>query len=223
MSRKTTKSASNTSGAAKRPTITRRFTSPPPAAVAAPAAAAVVEAPAVAAAPVAPVAPAIDAARLAELTADVRRLDADLASAAAVALGDVRAPAAVDALIEVALNESNYFHGVVRAAAAESLARQGDARAVPALIAAVRDPMAEASAEAVRALATLGDAGRRAGGHGAGRGGAQCGRVLPAGRAAGGGEGAGDVRRRGGAAGSGGGRGRRGRGRGDPAGGGLSG
>jgi HEAT repeat protein len=46
---------------------------------------------------------------------------------------------------------------VVRAAAAATLGKLGDRRAVEALIEATRDPMAEASEEAVKALGLLGD------------------------------------------------------------------
>jgi HEAT repeat protein len=63
----------------------------------------------------------------------------------------------VGALREVVENASGYYHSVVRAAACAALGQIRDASAVPSLVVAVRDPMAEASAEAVRALAVLGD------------------------------------------------------------------
>ncbi len=87
----------------------------------------------------------------------LRSSSADDAREAAMQLGCLGDAAAVEPLIEVLFNTDGYFHSVVRAAAAESLARLGDVRAVDALIFAVRDPMAEASAEAVRALANLKD------------------------------------------------------------------
>jgi len=83
--------------------------------------------------------------------------DADVAREAAAALGVLRQSSAVEPLIRVLSNREGYFHGVVRAAAASSLARLGDSRAVEPLLAAIHDPMAEASAEAVRALADLAD------------------------------------------------------------------
>ncbi|HEV7299196.1 MAG TPA: HEAT repeat domain-containing protein [Tepidisphaeraceae bacterium] len=88
---------------------------------------------------------------------NLHRADADIAREAAVSLADYRDAEAVDALMAVVANSDGYYHGVVRSAAAASLAKLGDVRAVDALLSAVRDPMAEASAEAVRALAELGD------------------------------------------------------------------
>jgi len=89
---------------------------------------------------------------------DLFNVDADVARDAAATLGSTHDSAAVDALIEVVSNTNGYFHSVVRSAAAASLAKLGDTRAVSALLIAVRDEMAEASAEAVRALAILNDA-----------------------------------------------------------------
>ncbi len=89
--------------------------------------------------------------------AALRNTDADLARDAATALGKLADAAAVEPLIEVLSNENGYFHSVVRAAAASSLAELRDPRAFQPLVNAVRDTMAEASAEAVRALATIGD------------------------------------------------------------------
>ena len=89
---------------------------------------------------------------------DLRHQDADVAREAAIALGATGSSAAVEALIGVLENADGFYHSVVRAAAASSLARLGDKRAVASLLGAVNDTMAEASAEAVRALADLGDA-----------------------------------------------------------------
>jgi len=97
---------------------------------------------------------------LAAVTANIAALrgnDADVARDAAAALGGLGDTSAVEPLIEVLADANGYFHSVVRAAAASSLAQLNDARAFQPLVHAVRDNMAEASAEAVRALATMGD------------------------------------------------------------------
>jgi HEAT repeat protein len=94
---------------------------------------------------------------VAEQIAALRNSDADVARDAATALGRAGDASAVEPLIEVLNNANDYFHCVVRAAAASSLAQLKDARAFEPLVNAVRDTMAEASAEAVRALATMGD------------------------------------------------------------------
>ncbi len=91
------------------------------------------------------------------LISGLRDPSADVARDAAVALGRTGDSAAVEPLIAVIVNADDYYHSVVRAAAAESLGILGDPRAVEPLIVASRDTMAEASAEAVRALAILGD------------------------------------------------------------------
>ena len=80
-----------------------------------------------------------------------------MARDAAAALGGLGDASAVEPLIEVLGNADDYFHSVVRAAAASSLAQLNDPRAFEPLVHAVRDNMAEASAEAVRALAKMGD------------------------------------------------------------------
>jgi len=103
-------------------------------------------------------APAVDGQIVIGLIRDLHDEDADIAREAAIALGSTGSPAAVEALIEVLENADGYYHSVVRSAAASSLARLGDKRAVASLLGAVNDTMAEASAEAVRALADLGDA-----------------------------------------------------------------
>jgi HEAT repeat protein len=102
--------------------------------------------------------PVVDGQLVIGLISDLRHEDADIAREAAVALGATGSPAAVEALIEVLENADGFYHSVVRSAAASSLARLGDKRAVASLLCAVNDTMAEASAEAVRALADLGDA-----------------------------------------------------------------
>lgn len=100
----------------------------------------------------------IDRAAVAANIAALRGNDADVARDAAVALGGLGDASAVEPLIEVLADANGYFHSVVRAAAASSLAQLNDPRAFEPLANAVRDNMAEASAEAVRALATMGDA-----------------------------------------------------------------
>ena len=132
---------------------------------AAPVAAAVVAAPVavpVAAAVAAPVAATVaavnDRAGVTGLIAKLRHMDADAARDAAVTIGTLPANAdSVSALITVLLNADRYFHPVVRAAAAASLGKLRDSRAVDALIHATRDSMAETSDEAVKALGRLGD------------------------------------------------------------------
>jgi HEAT repeat protein len=91
------------------------------------------------------------------LVAALRDSDADVAHEAAAALGTLGDASGVSSLIDVVRNVDGFYHGVVRAAAAGSLAQLKDTRAVDALIVAVRDPMAEPSAEAIRALAALKD------------------------------------------------------------------
>ena len=89
---------------------------------------------------------------------ELRNLDADAACEAASLLGTLGETFAVPALVQVVENADGYFHPVVRAAASESLGKLKDARALDALVHATRDTMAEASAEAVRALSMIGDA-----------------------------------------------------------------
>jgi len=114
----------------------------------------------VAAAPVAPVAakPSNEpSAVAAALIKALRDSSADAAREAAISLGKLGEHSAVAPLIEVVENSDGYYHCVVRAAACASLGQLRDKSATPALVGAVSDPMAEASAEAVRALATIGD------------------------------------------------------------------
>ena len=105
-----------------------------------------------------PVAKVSDPAAVARLIAALRDIDADIARDAAIELGRLGNASAIQPLIEVLNNTDGYFNGVVRAAAAGSLANFRDERAFLPLLQAVSDPMAETSAEAVRALATIGDA-----------------------------------------------------------------
>ena len=101
---------------------------------------------------------AVPSAACLALIAELRGSDADAARDAAATLGARREVAALEPLMEALTNRDGFFHSVVRAAAASSLAQLGDVRAVDALLSAIHDPMAETSAEAVRALATLADA-----------------------------------------------------------------
>lgn len=101
--------------------------------------------------------PVIDRELLATLIGELRSMDADRAREAAVSLGGIRDVSSTEALISVLNNTEGYFHSVVRSAAAASLGQLGDVRALEALTRTVDDEMAEASAEAVRALALLGD------------------------------------------------------------------
>ena len=91
------------------------------------------------------------------LVAALHDPDADVAREAAASLGASGDRSAVRPLIDALRNADGYFHCVVRAAAAYSLGQLGDPSAVEPLLSSVNDTMAEASAEAVRALATLGD------------------------------------------------------------------
>ncbi|MGA3065360.1 MAG: HEAT repeat domain-containing protein [Tepidisphaeraceae bacterium] len=97
------------------------------------------------------------AAPAAALIADLRNSNADVARDAATSLGSLGNPTAVESLIEVINNFDGYFHPVVRAAAASSVGQLRDRRAVESLLVAVRDTNAEPSAEAIRALAAIGD------------------------------------------------------------------
>jgi HEAT repeat protein len=89
--------------------------------------------------------------------AALRDADADVAREAAASLGVLGSAEAVEPLIAILNNRDGYFHGVVRIAAAESLGQLRDLRAVVPLLNAIRDPIAEVSAEAIRALASLPD------------------------------------------------------------------
>lgn len=82
---------------------------------------------------------------------------AEVARDAALALGELNDTSAVEVLGAVVVNRENYFHSVVRAAAAESLGKLKDRRALESLVAGIRDPIAEASQSAIRALGDLGD------------------------------------------------------------------
>ncbi|CAN5523074.1 hypothetical protein BH10PLA1_BH10PLA1_12440 [soil metagenome] len=82
---------------------------------------------------------------------------AEAARDAALTLGQSGSFAAVEPLIEVLTNAQGFFHPLVRAAAATSLGKLKDARAVDALIAATGDSTAEISEEAALALGCIGD------------------------------------------------------------------
>ncbi len=128
-------------------TVAARVATAPQAAVAVTPRAAVVE-------------PAVrDRSTVIALIESLRNPEADVARDAAATLGRLPADAeAVDALCNVVRNADDYFHPVVRAAAAAALGQLKDVRAIDALVHATRDAMAEASEEAVKALGLLGDA-----------------------------------------------------------------
>lgn len=98
-----------------------------------------------------------DVAAAPALIAALRDNDADVAREAATSLGLLGSATAVDPLIAVVNNRDGFLHGVVRAAAAHSLGQLRDGRAVVALRDAISDPIAEVSAEAIRALVLLAD------------------------------------------------------------------
>ncbi|HSZ54646.1 MAG TPA: HEAT repeat domain-containing protein [Tepidisphaeraceae bacterium] len=98
-----------------------------------------------------------DVAALPALIVALRDADADVAREAALSLGSFSSAAVVEPLIEVLDNRDGYFHSVVRAAATHSLGQLRDLRAVVPLLNAINDPIAETSAEAIRALALLPD------------------------------------------------------------------
>jgi HEAT repeat protein len=91
------------------------------------------------------------------LVVALRDADADVAREAAASLGLLGSASAVEPLIAVVENHDGYFHSVVRTAAIHSLGQLRDPRGVVPLLNAVKDPIAEASAEAIRALASLAD------------------------------------------------------------------
>jgi HEAT repeat protein len=98
-----------------------------------------------------------DVGATADLIAALNDTDADVAREAATSLGLLGNSAAVEPLVAVLHNRDGYFHAVVRAAAGQSLGQLRDLRAVEPLLGAIRDPIAEVSAEAIRALASLPD------------------------------------------------------------------
>jgi len=93
----------------------------------------------------------------AKLIAELQHSDADTARDAATSLAALGESTAVQPLIDVLKNTDDYYHPVVRAAAAAGLGRLGDSRAVDALLSTINDSLAEPSAEAIRALAAIGD------------------------------------------------------------------
>jgi len=91
------------------------------------------------------------------LSAVLRDPAAEVAREAASALGALGDGSAIESLLAVVVNADGYFDSSVRIAAAEALGKLQDRRAVPALIASVRDPIAEVSQAAICALGSLGD------------------------------------------------------------------
>jgi HEAT repeat protein len=91
------------------------------------------------------------------LCAALRDSAAEVAFGAAVALGELRDASAVSSLAAVVLNADGFYDWTVRAAAADALSKLQDRRAFDALLACVRDRIAEVSQAAIRALGFLGD------------------------------------------------------------------
>jgi len=98
-----------------------------------------------------------DAAAVPALITALGDADADVAREAATSLGLLGNAMAVEPLIAVVNNRDGYFHSIVRIAAIRSLGQLRDVTAVIPLLNAVRDPIAEASTEAIGALASLPD------------------------------------------------------------------
>jgi HEAT repeat protein len=98
-----------------------------------------------------------DVAAVPALITTLRDGDADVGREAAASLGCLGDAAAVEPLIAVVHNRDGFFHSVVRAAASNSLGKLSDRRAVVPLLNAIEDPIAEVSAEAIRALGSLPD------------------------------------------------------------------
>lgn len=86
------------------------------------------------------------------LIKQLRDPTAEVARDAALALGSLHDTSAVEALCAVLINQDLYFHCVVRSAAADSLGKLRDRRALNTLLTGVRDPIAETSQQAIRAL-----------------------------------------------------------------------
>jgi hypothetical protein len=99
----------------------------------------------------------IDNGTLTSLLAAAHDSDADTAREAVTSIGLLGDASAVNAVEAILRNVDGYFHPVVRAAASSTLAQLGDTRVVPTLIDTISDPIAEVSAESIRALAALGD------------------------------------------------------------------
>jgi HEAT repeat protein len=92
---------------------------------------------------------------IAALQTALRDSTAEVAREAALALGKTRQAAAAGALAAVLENADAFFHGIVRTAAAESLGQLGQRQSIAALALGVRDPLAEPSRAAIRALGLL--------------------------------------------------------------------
>jgi HEAT repeat protein len=89
------------------------------------------------------------------LKVSLRDSTAEVARESALALASDPSPATIAALTSVVENRDGYFHSLTRTAAIESLARIGDSSVVPVLLQAIRDPYADPSRAAIRALAAL--------------------------------------------------------------------
>jgi HEAT repeat protein len=98
-----------------------------------------------------------DPAAVPALIATLDDPDADVAREAATSLGLLKSAAVVEPVIAIVNNRDGFYHTVVRMAAIRSLAQLRDLRAVVPLLNAMRDPIAEVSAEAIRAVALLPD------------------------------------------------------------------
>lgn len=98
-----------------------------------------------------------DNAAVPALVQALRDPTAEVAREAALALGAIKDFSALPHLAEAVLNRDGYFHSLTRIAAAESLGRLRDTRAVESLITGARDPIADASCAAVTALGEIGD------------------------------------------------------------------
>jgi HEAT repeat protein len=107
--------------------------------------------------PMKPIAESKPSPAAAALIAALRQTDADVARDAATSLASLGESAAVLPLIQVLENTDNYYHSVVRAAAAAGLGKLGDSRAIDSLLITIQDSLAEPSAEAIRSLGAIGD------------------------------------------------------------------
>lgn len=92
----------------------------------------------------------------------LRDSTAEVAREAVLALASKPSPAIVSALTSVLENRDGYFHSLTRAAAADSLGQINDATTIPALVLAIRDPFADPSRAAIRALARVASADQAA-------------------------------------------------------------
>ena len=98
-----------------------------------------------------------DVAAAPALIGALNDVDANVAREAAISLGMLHSATAVEPLIAIVNNRDGYYHSVVRIASIHSLGQLRDLRAVVPLLNAIRDSVAEASAEAIRSLASMPD------------------------------------------------------------------